>query len=91
VSANKDVDGIVAALAPLADRSYAARNASARSGDATRMAQALERAGVPVETFGSVEEALQAARDSAGADDLILATGSLYTVADARRALGKAS
>ena len=91
VSANKDVDGIVAELAPLADRSYAARNASARSGDAARVAEALERAGVPVETFGSVAEALQAARDSAGADDLILVTGSLYTVADARRALGKAS
>jgi folylpolyglutamate synthase/dihydropteroate synthase len=45
---------------------------------------------VPVEAFGSVAEALQAARDSAGGDDLILVTGSLYTVADARRALGKA-
>jgi len=91
VSANKDVDGILAALAPVADRSYAARNTSARSGDAARVAQALARAGVPVETFGSVAEALRAARDSAGADDLILVTGSLYTVADARRALGKAS
>ncbi|MGH2578883.1 MAG: bifunctional folylpolyglutamate synthase/dihydrofolate synthase, partial [Actinomycetota bacterium] len=32
VSANKDVDGIVAALAPLGFRAYAARNKSARSG-----------------------------------------------------------
>jgi dihydrofolate synthase/folylpolyglutamate synthase len=90
VSANKDVAGIVAALAPLADRSYAARNASARSADGERVAHALARAGIPVETFGSVAEALNAARDSAGPDDLILLTGSLYTVADARRALGKA-
>ena len=85
------MDGIVAALAPLADRSYAARNTSARSADAERVAQAIAGIGVPVETFGSVAEALHAARDSAGADDLILVTGSLYTVADARRALGKAS
>jgi folylpolyglutamate synthase/dihydropteroate synthase len=35
-----------------------------------------------------VEEALAAARDAAAAVDLILVTGSLYTVADARRALG---
>jgi folylpolyglutamate synthase/dihydropteroate synthase len=54
------------------------------------VAHALARAGIPVETFGSVAEALKAARDSAGPDDLILLTGSLYTVADARRALGKA-
>jgi dihydrofolate synthase/folylpolyglutamate synthase len=90
ISANKDVDGIVAALAPLADRAYAARNASTRSAVGERVAQSLASARVPVEAFGSVAEALQAARDSAGADDLILVTGSLYTVADARRALGKA-
>jgi folylpolyglutamate synthase/dihydropteroate synthase len=35
-----------------------------------------------------VEESLAAARDAAAGDDLILVTGSLYTVADARRALG---
>jgi dihydrofolate synthase / folylpolyglutamate synthase len=90
ISTNKDVDGIVAALAPLADRSYAARNSSARSTDEERVARPLAGAGIPVEAFGSVSEALQAARDSAGVDDLILVTGSLYTVADARRALGKA-
>ena len=90
ISANKDLDGIVAALVPLADRAYAARNASTRSAVGERVAQSLASARVPVEAFGSVAEALQAARDSAGADDLILVTGSLYTVADARRALGKA-
>ncbi len=37
--------------------------------------------------FPSVEEALAAARAAAGPADLILVTGSLYTVADARRAL----
>jgi len=90
ISANKDVDGIVAALAPIADRAYAARNASTRSAVEERVAQSLASARIPVEAFGSVAEALQAARDSAGADDLILVTGSLYTVADTRRALGKA-
>jgi folylpolyglutamate synthase/dihydropteroate synthase len=42
-----------------------------------------------VELFGSVGEALDAARAAAGDGDLILVTGSLYTVADARRALGE--
>ena len=36
----------------------------------------------------SVAEALDAARAGADEGDLILVTGSLYTVADARRALG---
>jgi dihydrofolate synthase/folylpolyglutamate synthase len=87
VSANKDVDGIVAHLAPLADRAYATRNRSERSAQPDRVADALAHAGVPTETFPSVDDALAAARASADGDDLILVTGSLYTVADARRAL----
>jgi dihydrofolate synthase / folylpolyglutamate synthase len=88
VSANKDLDGIVGPLARLADRGYAARNASARSGDASWVGDALRRADIPVEEFDSVGAAIEAARESANEDDLILVTGSLYTVADARRALG---
>jgi folylpolyglutamate synthase/dihydropteroate synthase len=40
---------------------------------------------VPTQTFGSVAEAFAAARKAASEEDLILVTGSLYTVADARR------
>ena len=86
VSANKDIDGIVEAFAPLVDRAYATRNASERSSDAERVADAFLRAEIPTETFGSVLEALAAARESADEDGLILVTGSLYTVADARNA-----
>jgi folylpolyglutamate synthase/dihydropteroate synthase len=89
VSANKDVAGIVAPLAPLTKRAYAARNESARSGEAERVAEAFAEAGVPVVSFGSVAEALEAARAAADEEDLILVTGSLYTVADARVALGR--
>ncbi len=88
VSAGKDLDGIVAVLGPLAARAFATRNSTARSLDAGPVAAALEGVGVPTETFASVPDALQAARESAGEDDFILVTGSLYTVADARRALG---
>jgi len=88
VSANKDLDGIVAELAPLADRGYATRSSSVRSGEPSRIAGALAAAEVMTEEFGSVEEALASARANAAGGDLILVTGSLYTVADARRALG---
>lgn len=87
VSANKDVDGIVAVLAPLAARAYATRNSSERSADTERVASSLEAAGAPTERFESVPSALAAARAEAVTDDLILVTGSLYTVADVRRAL----
>ncbi|MEX0742827.1 MAG: cyanophycin synthetase, partial [Actinomycetota bacterium] len=88
VFSNKDLDGIVAQLAPLADLGYAATTASVRARPAEEIARALAADGVPAEAFGSVEDALAAAREAAEDDDLILVTGSLYTVAAARRALG---
>ncbi|HEX9124566.1 MAG TPA: folylpolyglutamate synthase/dihydrofolate synthase family protein [Actinomycetota bacterium] len=87
VSANKDVGGIVAALAPIADRAYATRNTSARSGGAEPLRGVLHEAGVATEVFGSVAGAIEEAKASAAPADLILVTGSLYTVADARRTL----
>ena len=87
VSANKDVDGIAAQLAPLADAVYATRNESERSAEPGSIAAAFGISGVTVSSHSSVAEALDAARGAAATDDLICVTGSLYTVADARRAL----
>ena len=88
VSSNKDLDGVVAALAPIADVWFAARNDSVRSFPPEHVAERIATAGGRVADLGSVEEGLAWARDAAVPDDLILVTGSLYTVADARRALG---
>ena len=88
VSSNKDLDGVIAALAPIVDVWYAATNDSVRSFPAEHVAERIAAAGGLVADLGTVEEALAAARDAAALDDLILVTGSLYTVADARRALG---
>jgi dihydrofolate synthase / folylpolyglutamate synthase len=87
ISANKDVDGIVRQLVPLADRVYATRNRSERSADAERTHAAVEALGGEVIDAPSVTEAIDAARATAEDGDLIVVTGSLYTVADARRAL----
>jgi len=84
VSANKDLAGICAPLAPLADEAYVARNDSVRSADPDAVAAALGR---PAARFGSVAEALAAARAAADRADVVLVTGSLFTVADAKRAL----
>jgi dihydrofolate synthase/folylpolyglutamate synthase len=88
VSSNKDLDGVVAALAPMADVWYPASNESVRSFPAQHVAERIAAAGGRVADLGTVEESLAAARDAAADEDLILVTGSLYTVADARRALG---
>jgi dihydrofolate synthase / folylpolyglutamate synthase len=90
ISAGKDVGGIAAQLAPLADAAYAARNESERAGDVLPIAEAFAAQGTPVTVHATIAEALDAARAAAGPDDLICVTGSLYTVADARRALGLA-
>jgi dihydrofolate synthase/folylpolyglutamate synthase len=88
VSANKDIGGIVAALAVAADSAHVTRNDSVRSAEPSVVADLVGARGVPVEVHGSVADALDAARTAAEPDDLVLVTGSLYTVADARRALG---
>lgn len=87
VFSNKDLDGIAERLAPLADRAYACATRSVRARPPEEVAAAFTARGVATQVFPSVVAALREARDAAGEGDLILVTGSLYTVADARRAL----
>ncbi|HXF57483.1 MAG TPA: Mur ligase family protein [Actinomycetota bacterium] len=83
--ADKDVESVARALGALADRAYASPNSSPRSAPPERVASALAAAGVgEVETFATVAQAVEAARGAAEEGDLILVTGSFYTVADAR-------
>ena len=87
VFADKDLDGIVGPLAPLADAGYAAAVESVRARSPREVADAMAAHGVATDPFPSVPDALDAAARAASDGDLILVTGSLYTVADARRAL----
>ena len=80
----KDIDRIVEALAPRVDAAYACANAHPNSLQPERIAAACEKNGLPVLSFDSVGLALDAAESAATHDDIILVTGSLYTVADAR-------
>jgi dihydrofolate synthase/folylpolyglutamate synthase len=88
VSANKDVAGVVGPIAALADAVYATRNDSVRSAEPEVVARAARDAGAgTVEVQPSVAVALDAARGAARPGDLVLLTGSLFTVGDAKRAL----
>jgi dihydrofolate synthase/folylpolyglutamate synthase len=83
--ADKDVEAVTRFIGPLADRAYVCVNSNPRSAPTERVAAALEAAGTgEVETHPSVAQAVQAAMEAADPVDLILVTGSFYTVADAR-------
>ena len=88
-SANKDVDGIVLPLAPLADVVYLTKNNSVRSAEPLILAERFADSGADVKIEPSVASSIESARSAAAPGDLILVTGSLYTVADAYRALGR--
>ena len=87
VFGDKDLDGIVGPLAPLADAGYASAVESVRARAPREVADAMIAHGIASEPFANVHDALDAAGSAASDGDLILVTGSLYTVADARQAL----
>lgn len=87
VLADKDVEGIVGPLAAAADRFYATAPDVARAADVAAVADVAEAAGAEVLEEPGVAAALSAARDDAGPHDMVLVTGSLTTVAEARTAL----
>jgi dihydrofolate synthase/folylpolyglutamate synthase len=81
---SKDAERIVEALASRASVAHTCRNSNPRSLPAERLAEICDGHGIPATPHGSVSAALDAAKAGASEDDLILVTGSLYTVADAR-------
>jgi dihydrofolate synthase/folylpolyglutamate synthase len=91
VSANKDVESVVRPIAAIADVLYATRNESARSAEPEEVARVARAASsAAVEVSPSVGDAIAAARAAAGPGDLVLVTGSLFTVGDAKRVLARA-
>ena len=83
-SADKDVAGMLAELAPRLDRIIATRSYHPRSMAPEDLAETAGVIGVPVESFETVEEALEKALELAGSEGLILATGSLFLAAAVR-------
>jgi dihydrofolate synthase/folylpolyglutamate synthase len=87
VSAGKDLAAILRALVPWADRVTVTRAEPARSLEPGEIAQAT-RAASPetvVRVVPNPHLALRAAREAAGPDDLVVATGSVYLAGIARR------
>lgn len=89
-SRDKDIPGIVGALAPVADCMVATASAHPRAAEPATIAAAARERGLPVELAEDAPAALAHARAVARPGDLICATGSLFIVAAVREALGLA-
>ena len=82
---DKDHAAMAAAL-PEADRVVVCEPDVERAEDRDVLAEVFERRGAgSIDRLRSVESALDRALEAAGPDDCVLVTGSLYTVAEARR------
>ena len=84
IMADKDIRRIMSPLLPLADRVFLTRPEYFRAADPETLAAVVREARGPVECIDRVPEALEAARAAAGPNDLVLVTGSLFTVGEAR-------
>lgn len=81
---DKDLSGIIGPLAPLADRIIVTQPNYSRAANADALAAAVRRTHHAVTAAKTVRDAVALAQHEAGEDDLIVVTGSLFTVGDAR-------
>lgn len=86
VMSDKDADGILAPLLPLASEIIFTAPASGRAARPEALARVAASRGFRSKTAPTVKEALSTARRTGG---LILVTGSFYTVGEAKEAMGQ--
>ena len=82
VLADKDADGMLAALSALGHELVATESSNPRALAATDLARRAGRFFAEVEVITDPAEAVARARERAGEDGAILVTGSLYLLAD---------
>ncbi len=87
ILADKDVRGIISRLVPLADQVIVTRPGYSRAMDLGLLTAEVGKFHPAVSTADTVGQALNKAKAASGPEDLILVTGSLYVVGDARAAL----
>jgi len=84
VSADKDLQAIAAAFAPLDPVVFATASHHPRAADAATVGRVFQELGLMVRQAPDVAAAVDAAVAEAGSGDLVLATGSLFVAAEAR-------
>ncbi|MGQ0679452.1 MAG: bifunctional folylpolyglutamate synthase/dihydrofolate synthase [Actinomycetota bacterium] len=86
---DKDIPGILKHLVPLADRLVLTRSDSPRAMPPRALAEHASAVGGAAEllVIDKIEQAISSAAESAGPEDLVLITGSLHAVGQARASL----
>jgi len=84
---DKDIEGVIAPLVPLADLIHTVTPNQERAISARRLAIECTKLGGVATAQGSVAEGLAAARAAAEPGDLLLVAGSLFTVGEVKAAL----
>jgi len=85
---DKAISEMTEILFPLADRVIATRPDNPRSASPEEIQQAGSRTGSEIESVAEMGTALQRARAAAGADAVLVVTGSIYLVGEAMRLMG---
>ena len=85
VSADKDLSGILEEILPAASVVIATQSENPRALAAEAIAERAKESGKEVHVEKESAKALEKAAESAGPDDLILVTGSLYLVGEFKR------
>jgi dihydrofolate synthase/folylpolyglutamate synthase len=88
IMADKDIDGILKPLLPIAAEVIFASPAYGRAACADALAARAAAGGYSSRSAGSVADALLMAEGLWRSGDLIVVTGSFYTIGEAREALG---
>jgi dihydrofolate synthase / folylpolyglutamate synthase len=87
VMGDKELSGILSPLLPLTDAVFAVAPAIDRALPAGQLADFCRAAGACAQEAGTVAQGITLARAAAGAGDLIVICGSLFTVGEARSML----
>ncbi|MDE2836494.1 MAG: bifunctional folylpolyglutamate synthase/dihydrofolate synthase [Chloroflexota bacterium] len=82
-SGDKQIDLLVQEAAAFADEVWTVASRHPRAAHQDMLASAFARLGTSSRSAGSVAEGIERAMKAAGADDLVLITGSLFAVAEA--------
>jgi dihydrofolate synthase / folylpolyglutamate synthase len=82
ITADKNVAGILEPLLPLADVTFVTRSSHPRAAEPELLRQIAAESGHRVTPYPVLVEAVTAALERAGPDDLICVTGSIFVVGD---------
>jgi len=84
IMADKEVEGIISPLAPLAHEIILSRPKYERASNPSDLLPLTRRYNVNCTAFNDLREAIDYAKSRAGNEDLIIISGSLFTVGEAR-------